>query len=212
MNKLTKNILCLSVILAILTGCTGQNKPVTVYLVSSSDIHGRIFDEDCLTGQEREGSLAKFSTFLSRLRKENRHVIYLDAGDNLQGAVDVYQDVTAQYSRTSLPAEALNYLGCFATVLGNHDFSVGPTCYDRFLRDLNCPALGGNVYFETPGDYLTPYRIYEAKGVRIGVLGMSTQLSNLQQPKDRRELDVADVIESAKYWMPILKNTKKVLK
>lgn len=210
MKKLTQNILCLSVILAIVTGCTGPRKPITVCLVSTSDIHGRIFDEDCLTGQQREGSLAKFSTFLSRLRKENRNVVYLDAGDNLQGAVDVYQDVTAQFSRTSLPAEALNYLGCFATVLGNHDFSVGPTCYDRFLRDLKCPALGANVYYENPGDYLAPYRIYEAQGVRIGVLGMSTQLSNLQQPNDRRELDVADIIESAKYWMPVLKGTKKV--
>ena len=202
--KKTKIILCLSVLLAILTGCTGQDKPVTVCLVSTSDIHGRILDEDCLTGEPREGSLAKFATFLKDVRKENRNVIYLDAGDNLQGSVDVYQDVTAQFSRTSLPAEALNYLGCFATVLGNHDFSVGPTSYDRFLRDLNCPALGANVYFETPGDYLVP------QGVRIGVLGMSTPLSNLQQPKDRRELDVADIIESAKYWMPVLKDTKKV--
>ena len=55
MKKLTQNILCLSVILAIVTGCTGPRKPVTVRLVSTSDIHGRIFDEDCLTGQRREG-------------------------------------------------------------------------------------------------------------------------------------------------------------
>jgi len=210
MKKLAKNILFLSVILAIMTGCTGQDKPVTVRLVSTSDIHGRIFNEDCLTGQDREGSLAKFSTFLNRLRKENRNVVYLDAGDNLQGSIDVYQDVTAQFYRTSLPAEALNYLGCFATVFGNHDFSVGPVSYDRFLHGLNCPALGANVYFETPGDYLLPYRIYEAQGVRIGVLGMSTQLSNIQQPKDRRELDVSDIIESAKYWMPVLKDKNKV--
>ena len=208
MNMKRKNILYLLAVLVIMAGCTGTDKPVTVRVVSTSDIHGRIFDNDILTDQEREGSLAKFSTFLSRQRKEFRNVIYLDAGDNLQGSVDVYQDVTAQFSRPSLPAQALNLLGCYATVLGNHDFSVGPLSYDRFARSLDCPVLGANVYYENPGDYLLPYRIYEAKGVKIAILGMSTQLSNLQQPYDRRELDVADVIESARYWMPKLKEDK----
>ena len=191
-----------------IAGCS-DNGTVTVRIVSTSDIHGRIFDKDCLTGDEREGSMAKFSTFLNRQRKEYRNVIYLDAGDMLQGSVDVYQDVTAQYRRPSLAAAAFNSLGCYATVLGNHDFSVGVPSYDRFFRSIECPVLGANVYFETPGDYLPPYRIYETKGVRIAILGMSTPLSNIQQPKDRRELDVADITESAKYWMPILKEKEK---
>ena len=194
---------------AVLAGCSSGNGTVTVRIVSTSDIHGRILDTDHLTGQEREGSLAKFSTFLGQQRKEFRNVIYLDAGDNLQGSVDVFQDVTAQYYRPSLPAQALNYLGCYATVLGNHDFSVGPNSYDRFARGLNCPILGANVYFETPADYMPAYRIYEAKGVKIAILGMSTPLSNIQQTADRREVDVADIIESAKFWMPILRDEEK---
>ncbi|MCQ2068410.1 MAG: bifunctional metallophosphatase/5'-nucleotidase [Bacteroidaceae bacterium] len=189
-------------------GCSDDGT-VTVRVVSTSDIHGRIFDKDCVTGDEREGSMAKFSTFLNRQRKEYRNVIYLDAGDMLQGSVDVYQDVTAQYRRPSLAAAAFNSLGCYATVLGNHDFSVGVPSYDRFFRSIECPVLGANVYFDAPGDYLPPYRIYETKGVRIAILGMSTPLSNIQQPKDRRELDVADITESAKYWMPILKEEEK---
>lgn len=193
----------------VLAGCSSRKGPVTIRIVSTSDIHGRIFDEDCLTGEEREGSMAKFSTFLKRQRKEYKNVIYLDAGDMLQGTVDVYQDMTAQFKRTSLAAEAFKYLDCFATVLGNHDFAVGVQSYDRFFRGLDFPVLGANVYFDNPGDYLPPYRIREIDGVRIAVLGMSTPLSNLQQPKDRRELDVTDIIESAKYWMPILKEKEE---
>jgi 2',3'-cyclic-nucleotide 2'-phosphodiesterase/3'-nucleotidase len=190
-------------------GCSSDNGEVTIKVVSTSDIHGRIFDKDCLTGEEREGSMAKFSTFLGRVRKENKNVIYLDAGDMLQGSVDVYQDVTAQYNRTSLPAEAFNYLECFATVLGNHDFAVGVPSYGRFFRGIDCPVLGANVYFEKPGDYLPPYRMREIKGVRIAILGMSTPLSNLQQPKDRRELDVTQVVDAARYWVPILKEKEE---
>lgn len=201
---------CLFAVLicSVLSGCSGDGT-VTVRVVSTSDIHGRIFQEDCLTGQDREGSMAKFSTFLNGQRKEFRNVIYLDAGDMLQGSVDVFQDVTAQYDRPSLAAEAFNILGCYATVLGNHDFSVGVPSYDRFFRTIKCPVLGANVYYETPGDFLPPYRMYETKGVKIAILGMSTPLSNIQQPKDRRELDVADMVETAKYWMPILKEKKE---
>ncbi|MBP5691377.1 MAG: bifunctional metallophosphatase/5'-nucleotidase [Bacteroidaceae bacterium] len=201
---------CLFAVLicSVLSGCSGDGT-VTVRVVSTSDIHGRIFQEDCLTGQDREGSMAKLSTFLNGQRKEFRNVIYLDAGDMLQGSVDVFQDVTAQYDRPSLAAEAFNILGCYATVLGNHDFSVGVPSYDRFFRTIKCPVLGANVYYETPGDFLPPYRMYETKGVKIAILGMSTPLSNIQQPKDRRELDVADMVETAKYWMPILKEKKE---
>ena len=201
---------CLFTVLicSVLSGCSGDGT-VTVRVVSTSDIHGRIFQEDCLTGQDREGSMAKLSTFLNGQRKEFRNVIYLDAGDMLQGSVDVFQDVTAQYDRPSLAAEAFNILGCYATVLGNHDFSVGVPSYDRFFRTIKCPVLGANVYYETSGDFLPPYRMYETKGVKIAILGMSTPLSNIQQPKDRRELDVADVVETAKYWMPILKEKKE---
>lgn len=196
-------------ICAVLADCSSEQKDLTIRIVATSDVHGRIFDKDLLTGQEREGSLAKFSTFLKRQRKEFRNVIYVDAGDMLQGSIDDYQDITAQYYRTSLPAEAFNLLDCFATVMGNHDFAVGVASYDRYFRSLNCPVLGANVYFEKYGDYLPPYRIRDVQGVRIAFLGMTTPLVNYQLPADRRELDLADIVESARYWMPILKEKEE---
>ena len=202
-------MILLSVIGLVLTGCSKQDGPVTICIVETSDIHGHIFDTDCLTGQERTGSLAKFSTFLKSVRKENKNVIYVDAGDMLQGTIDDYHDQTAQFNRTNLPAEAFNLLDCFATVMGNHDFAVGPPSYDRYFRSIKCPVLGANVYFETPGDYLPPYRMREIQGVRIAFLGMTTPLVNYQLPKDRRELELADIIESAKYWVPILKEKEE---
>ena len=192
-----------------LIGCSPDKGPVTVRIVATSDIHGRIFDKDCLSGEEREGSMAKFSSFLRRQRKEYSNVIYLDAGDMLQGSVDVYQDFTAQFDRTSLPAEAFNLLGCFATVMGNHDFAIGAAGYDRYFRSLKCPVLGANVFFEKWGDYLSPYRIREIQGVRIAVIGMTTPLVNYQMPADRRELELTEIVEAARHWMPILKEKEE---
>ena len=205
----TRILLLLPVIGIILTGCSKQEDAVTIRIVETSDIHGHIFDMDCFNGQERTGSLAKFSTFLKRVRKENRNVIYVDAGDMLQGTIDDYHDQTSQFNRTSLPAEAFNQLECFATVMGNHDFAVGVPSYDRYFRGIKCPVLGANVYYEKPGDYLPPYRIREIQGVRIAFLGMTTPLVNYQLPKDRRELELAEIIETARYWVPILKEKEE---
>lgn len=209
MKTVNRLLILLSVISIVLTGCSKREDSVTIRIVETSDVHGHIFDMDCMTGQERTGSFAKFSTFLSRVRKENRNVIYVDAGDMLQGTIDDYHDQTSQFDRTSLPAEAFNYLGCFATVMGNHDFAVGVPSYDRYFRGIKCPVLGANVYYEKSGDYLPPYKMREIQGLRIAFLGMTTPLVNYQLPKDRRELELADIIETAKYWVPVLKEKEE---
>ena len=95
---------CLSLFLMC---CTSGPDTVTVRIVATTDVHGHIFDKDCVSGSEREGSLAKFSTFLNRERKEQRNVIYLDAGDMLQGTIDDYHDQTAQFARECLPASSM---------------------------------------------------------------------------------------------------------
>ena len=194
---------------AVLAGCA-DNDSVTFKVVATTDVHGRIFDTDCLTGVAREGSLAKVSTFLKGVRKENRDVIYLDAGDILQGSVDVYQDVTAQFQRPSLAAEAYNLLDCYAICMGNHDFAIGPRSYDRFFRTTKAPVMGANVYFEKYGDYLFPYRIRDVKGLNVAVLGLTTPIVNYSIPSDRMELDVADAVDAAKHYMPILRNQMRV--
>lgn len=188
----------------VLAGCADYDT-VTVKVVATTDVHGNIFDTDCLSGEKREGSLAKIATFLKRVRKENRNVIYVDAGDMLQGTVDVYQDVTAQYYRTSLPAEAYSLLDCYAAVMGNHDFAVGALSYDRFFRTTKFMVMGANVYYYNYADYLGPYRIRCLDGVNVAFLGLTTPIVNYAIPSDQMELDIADPVESAKHYMPILK-------
>lgn len=209
MKKLNRLPMLLCIICLLLCGCSKQEEGLTIRIVETSDIHGHIFDMDCQTGQPRTGSMAKFATFLNRERKEYKNLIYVDAGDMLQGTIDDYHDQTSQFDRTSLPAEAFNLLDCFATVMGNHDFAVGVPSYDRYFRSIKCPVLGANVYYEKPGDYLPPYRIRQIQGIRIAFLGMTTPLVNYQLPKDRRELELADIIETAKYWVPILKEKEE---
>ena len=198
-----------ALICAVLACCSSDNGTVTIRVIATTDVHGRIFDKDLVTGQERKGSLAKFASFLKEQRKEYKNVIYLDAGDILQGSIDVYQDVTAQFFRESLPAQAYNLLECDATVMGNHDFAVGAASYDRFYRSLKFPILGANTYYDEYGDYLPPYRIRAKQGIRVAILGLTTPIVNYSIPSDLMELDVADIVESARHWIPILKENEE---
>ena len=128
-------------------GCSGRRGEVTFRIVATSDVHGQIFDRDCLDGTERAGSLAKFSTFLNGQRKECRNVIYLDAGDAFQGSVEMYQDISAQFDRPSLVAQAYNLLGCEAMACGNHDLAIGIPYFEEIFDQCSFPILGANVCF-----------------------------------------------------------------
>ena len=202
-------LVCLGIILA---GCSGRRGVVEIRVVATTDVHGRIFDKDLLDGTERKGSLAKVATLLKNERKQNKNVLYLDAGDILQGSVEVYQDVTSQYYRKSLPAQAYGYLGCSAMALGNHDLAVGALSYERYFSDSNYPTMGANVCFYRYGDYVWPYTIIEKDGVNISVIGLTTPVVNYTIPKDRmNELEARDVVDAARHYVEDLRERSDVV-
>ena len=192
-------------------GCSGRRGVVTLRIVATSDVHGQIFDKNCLDGTERRGSLARFSTFLNGQRKEYRNVIYLDAGDAFQGSVEMYQDITAQFDRTSLAAEAYNLLGCEAMACGNHDLAIGIPYFEEIYDQCSFPILGGNACFIRYGDYLPACRILEVKGVKIAVLGLTTATVMYSIPRYQiGDLESRDIVEAARHFIPILRDNEKV--
>lgn len=195
----------------VLTACSGR-KVVDIRVVSTTDVHGYIFDKDILTGNDRRGSMAKVATFIKEERKNNKNLIYLDAGDILQGSIEAYQDVTAQYYRTSLLAEAYNLLGCNAMALGNHDIAAGTACFERFMMDAKFPVLGGNICFDAYGDYIPPYTVFKKGGVTIGIIGLTTPSVMYSQPWERfGELTAADPVKTAQFYIDKLRDKVDVL-
>ena len=195
-----------------LSGCSGRHGQVTLRIVATTDVHGRIFVDDCLDGSERNGNLAKFSTFLKRERSSYKNLIYLDAGDYLQGSVDLYHDLTAQFLKPCLPATAFNWLGCDASTIGNHDLAAGQQSLYRFLDDAAVPVVCANLLFPDSVYYVRPYTLIERHGVRVAVLGLITPTVRYSIPSDiRGRLIVKDPVEAARYWVPILKEKADVV-
>lgn len=210
MKRKTVTLTGLMALILLLSDCSDRRGTVEIRVVATSDVHGRYYSIDALDGSERKGSLAGFSTFLKRQRKECGNLVYLDAGDMLSGSVEAYHDITAEFYEPSLAATVYNRLGCDAAVLGNHEFSEGADVYMRFLEACGFPVLGANLMYDNPGDFLPPYCIIERHGVRIAVVGFTVHAIRYTVPADiLGSVVVSDIVESARYWMPIIRKKEK---
>ncbi|MBR4842676.1 MAG: bifunctional metallophosphatase/5'-nucleotidase [Bacteroidaceae bacterium] len=210
MRRFFFNLAGLWALLLLLSGCSGRRGTVEIRIVATSDVHGCFYATDALNGNERKGSLAKFSSFLKREREANGNLIYLDAGDVLAGSVEAYHDMTAEFYEPSLAAVIYNRLGCDAAVFGNHELAEGAEVYMRFHDACEYPVLGANLMYDDPGDFLPPYRIIERHGVRVAVIGFTTPSVSYTVPADVfGMLAVSDIVESARYWIPVIREKEK---
>ena len=195
--------LLLACLAALLLNACGEPQSIHIKMVCTSDVHGHLFPVDFLTGDSAHGSLARVSTYLKAQRQQDDNVIYMDNGDMLQGTPATYCYNTYAIGSTHVAAEVLNYLGCDAVVLGNHDIEVGGPTYQRYADELNSMVIGGNVYFEdseTP--FLLPYTVVEREGVKIAIMGLTTPSIPHWIPQSQwQELEFADMERSARRWM-----------
>src|SRR5690606_28592913 len=135
-------------------------------IVHVNDVHGRISPD------EREGAMGfgKFKAKLDQLRGENENLLLLDAGDVLNGTIDI------NISQGEAMINLMNLLGFDAMTPGNHDFNYG---YERLLelRDMaEFPILGANIVKEADGSSdFEPYTIIEFDGFKVGIFGLSTE-------------------------------------
>lgn len=165
-------VACLTIIL--LTSCQ-ESKDTHIKIVCTGDVHGNLFPHDFLTGDTTGGSLARVSTYLNTQQRQNTHIVYIDNGDMLQGTPATYCYNTHAIGFTHVAAEALNYLGCDAVVLGNNDIEPGGPTYQRYANELEGTVLGGNIFYkDTATPFLPPYTIVEREGIQIAILGLTT--------------------------------------
>lgn len=150
---------------------------IKLRLIFTCDIHGCLFPYDFVKRKGATGSLSRVSSYVKKLRKEyGENLILLDGGDILQGQPSCYYSNFIDTSFPNLAASAMNYLGYDGMTIGNHDIETGHVVYDEFIRQLHCSVLAANVTrVESGKPYFLPYIILERCGVRIAVIGMTTQ-------------------------------------
>ncbi len=208
-DKYTITTLKYLVLVIFLASCT-EKPEQKVIILETTDVHGVILPYDFTEKQKLDASLANVSTYVKKTRGENKTVILLDDGDNLQGQPEVYYYNFIDTLSPHFNAEAMNFLGYDAVTAGNHDIETGHPVYDRLIGEYKFPVLAGNaVDIKTGKPYFKPYVMIERNGIKVAVFGLITpEVPTWLPPELYSGMEFRDMVETAKIWMPVMKKEK----
>lgn len=189
-----------------------KKETVTLHIIETSDVHGCFFPWDFINKQPMKGTLARLSTYVNNVRRENPDgVILLENGDILQGQPINYFYNYINTEKTNIAAQCINYLKYDAQNWGNHDTETGHPCYDKWGKEVNAPVLGANIIDRKTGKpYLKPYTVIERQGIRVAVIGMITPaIPNWLTEDLWSGLEFQDMVACARQWVETVKKEEK---
>nr|XP_057946130.1 5'-nucleotidase [Doryrhamphus excisus] len=180
------------------TSAVGSSFELT--LLHTNDNHARIEEtsEDsgkCMTGSPCFAGVARRFTKVSEIRRKEKNVLLLDAGDQFQGTVwfNYYKGAEAAYF--------MNKLGYHAMAFGNHEFDNGVEgLIQPFLQNVNCSVVSANLKADQTlsaklSGYYQPYTVIPVGSERVAVVGYTTaETPFLSQPGPHLKFE--DEVES----------------
>ena len=172
-----------------------------ITILHTNDMHSRI--EPFNSGRNKGlGGMAQRSTIIKNLRKENKNVLLLDAGDIFQGTPYF------NYYGGELEFKLMSEMKYDAATLGNHDFDNGLIGLKRQLKHAKFPFLIANYDFKETilKNTFKPYKIFKKENIKIGVFGIGIELDGLVPKELYKETKYNDPIECSNYYSYKLKN------
>lgn len=159
-----------------------------------NDLHGAALPE------EGRGGLAQVAAVVKREKAEvPEGSLVLNAGDIAEGTMISY------LSKGGVVSESLAQIGCDAIEPGNHDFAWGQPTMRSMLSQVNAPIVCANLEQAEGHEFAQPYVIREVNGVKVGILGLSTDVSNFTTDDKIEGLQYKDPIETAQQYIPQMK-------
>src|SRR3989440_2302484 len=213
----TLSVLVSIILLACAVITAGQQPTPTrahVVILSTTDMHGRIFPIDYYTNKYDNVGIAKVATLIRQARKDDPDLLLVDSGDTIQGTPLEY----FHNKRNNTPPDpmmlTMNALKYDAMAVGNHEYNFGLKVLGKARSEANFPWLSANTYDNKvkgeSANHYQPYIIKEVQGVRIGILGLTTPgIPNWENPPNYEGLVFHETVSEAKKWVPILREKEK---
>ena len=178
-------------------------------ILHTSDLHGAVLPfNDYANRPSNNGSLAQVATLVDEIRSSTDHpVLVLDSGDTLQGT-PLEQFTHVRWGEESPTIEAMNRIGYQAMAVGNHEFNFGLEVLRRAEEQAAFPFLSANTLRTgTDEPAFSPYAVFEAGPVKVGVLGLITpNVPGWEKPENYTGLEFQPMDEAARHWVPVLRN------
>ena len=153
--------------------CSGSG---TIVIFHTNDIHAHFLPEEASWRSDRAliGGFEAIEQTLNREREATGPSLYLDAGDFMTGTP--ISDMEHMGVKGGAIIAFYNAIGLDAMTIGNHEFDHSLDNLKRQFRMAHFPILGANLH-DAEGNLFTgeAYRIFEVGGVRVGVIGITTE-------------------------------------
>ncbi|WP_028866279.1 bifunctional metallophosphatase/5'-nucleotidase [Psychromonas aquimarina] len=173
-----KTFLYSAVLAAVFSGSVyaADGDIVDVTILGTSDLHGHFMPWDYATDKANmRGSLSQIATKVKSISKQQSNIILVDAGDTIQGNfVETFKNEAV--SPMMLGFNEMNY---DVWVLGNHEFDFGLKVLNRSLSQFEGQPLAGNITRADGNPFLPAHTIIERGGIKIGVIGMDTPMTEV---------------------------------
>lgn len=156
-----------------------------IKLIHIGDIHGHLIPRPNVRSDgdgRMEGGLARMYTVIKKIRNEN--TLLVNTGDTVQGSAE------ALYTRGQALVEVINMFNIDAFAPGNWEFVYGTDRFRELFTGVNGAAplapwnaISANLFYtDAKPEYaslkgqrvLPPYLIKEINGVKVGILGFTT--------------------------------------
>ena len=132
---------------------------MTLVLMGTTDVHGRLYNHDYYTGAETDHGLALLKPRIDSIRAAHAgRTMLFDSGDLLQGNPlgMVYARVHGDQPNPIM--RAMNLLDYDAAAIGNHEFNYGLDHLERATALAGFPFVSANIFRAgTQQHAFTPY-------------------------------------------------------
>lgn len=193
----------ISVLVSILAACAlGFSQDLVILHVNDTHSHEEPLRDGGVQGGM--GGVIERAAYVDSVRTAvgKKNVLLLHAGDYSQG--------TSYFTELGgdIEIDLINAMKYDVVTLGNHEFDNGIDELARRLGNLKCPVVCANYDFSelVLGKYVKPYAIVRKGGMKIGVIGLLTDVTRVVQKSIADKMKRFDDIEVANKWADYLKN------
>lgn len=148
-------------------------------LLHSNDMHGDFLAEQI--DENLVGGVSLLSGYISKVRQEEKNVIYAIAGDMFCGSV-----IDSEFHGIST-IQIMNMLSPDIVTIGNHEVDYGVAHLLFLEKCAEFPIINANMYLKTNHTRLfEPCKVIEIDGMKILFIGILTELTLMKCKMDKK--------------------------
>ncbi|AXW87263.1 bifunctional UDP-sugar hydrolase/5'-nucleotidase [Lonsdalea britannica] len=181
-----------------------KDKTYNITILHTNDHHGRFWQNDA-----GEYGLAAQKTAVDAIRREVQRkggsLLLLSGGDINTGVPESdLQDAEPDF-------RGMNLVGYDAMAIGNHEFDNPLSVLRQQEKWANFPLLSANIYQKSTQQRLfTPYRLFDKQGVKIAVIGLTTDdTAKIGNPAFFTDMEFHKPAQEAKQLVEELRSREK---